>query len=483
MSGAVVGPCDPGIARAAVPCSTPHPRATLAATILGSSLAFIDGSVVNVALPAIGADLGASSAQLAWTINAYLLPLGALMLLGGGAGDFFGRRRVFLGGLALFTLSSILCAIAPTLPWLLAARGLQGFGAALLMPNSLAILGSAFSGESRGRAIGIWAAAGAVAGAVGPLVGGWLVDVSGWRVIFLINLPVATAAAYLAWVYLAESRDRRRSPSLDWVGAGLATTALGVLTWSLTAVATASAAASGPSLAALGGLLLLILFVWWERKRGDAAIMPLAMFGTRTFIGITLLTFFLYGSLGGFLVLLPFLLISVAHYSAVAAGAALLPLPILIGLGSPLMGRVTARTGGRLPLAIGAAMVAVGLALYARVGIGAIDYWRDILPATLMVALGMGISVAPLTTTVIVSVDVGHVGAASGFNSAVARIAGLIATALLGYVFLLQGSAERFVPGFRRAALIGAASAALAGACALLLVRGSAVGASARDSR
>jgi EmrB/QacA subfamily drug resistance transporter len=478
MSSAVGGPCDSEIAAASLPCGTPHPSATLAATILGSSLAFIDGSVVNVALPAIAGDLSASSAQLSWTINAYLLPLSALMLLGGGAGDHFGRRRVFLNGLTVFTLGSIVCAAAPTLAWLLAARCVQGLGAALLMPNSLAILGSAFTREARGRAIGIWAAAGAVAGALGPLLGGWLVDVIGWRTIFLINVPIAAATAYLTWAYVAESKEQRQSPSLDWAGAGFATLALGLLTWSLTAAATASAPASGRWTAAVTGFALFGVFLWLERRRGQNAIMPLSMFGTQTFLGISLLTFFLYGSLGGLLVLLPFLLISVAHYSAFAAGAALLPLPIVIGLGSPLMGGLTARVGGRLPLAIGAAIVAIGLALYARVGVDSIDYWRDILPATLLVAIGMGVCVAPLTTTVVVSVDVGHVGAASGFNNAVARVAGLIATALLGFMFLLQGSAERFVSGFRTAALVAAGSAALASACALLFVGSTAVGTS-----
>jgi len=476
MSGTLPVPCDTGIAVATLPCRTPHPRATLAATVLGSSVAFIDGSVVNVALPAIAAGLNASSAELSWTINAYLLPLGAVMLLGGGAGDYFGRRRLFSLGLLVFTLASILCAAAPTLGWLLAARCLQGFGAALLMPNSLAILGSAFTHEARGRAIGIWAAAGAVAGALGPLVGGWLVDVIGWRMIFLINLPVAAAAAYLTWKYVAESMDRNRSPSLDWAGAGFATAALGLLTWSLTAAATLSAAVTWRWLAAVGGFTLFGVFLWLERRRGQQAIMPLAMFGTRTFIGISLLTFFLYGTLGGLLVLLPFFLILVGHYSAIAAGAALLPLPILIGLGSPLMGKLTARIGGRLPLAIGAAMVAVGVALYARVGINGVSYWSDVLPATLLVAIGMGISVAPLTTTVIVSVDVDHVGAASGFNSAVARVAGLIATALLGFLFLLQRSPEQFVSGFRTAALVGAASAVVASVCALLFLESTADG-------
>ena len=471
MSTAFATPCDVNIAAAAQPSVNRHPRATLAATILGSSLAFIDGSVVNVALPALGQDLGAGATELAWTINAYLLPLGALILLGGGAGDFFGRRRVFLIGLVVFTLASIACAMAPTLPWLLMGRALQGVGAALLMPNSLAILGASFSGEARGRAIGMWAAAGALSGAVAPLLGGWLVDTTGWRTIFLLNLPVAAAAGVLAWKYVPESKEARSSNTLDWAGAILATLALGVLTWALTAAS--GSATSNPMVpaAAATGVALLVAFIWVEAKRGEAAIVPFALFKAPTFVGLTLFTFFLYASLGGLLVLLPFLLINVGEYSAIAAGAALLPLPLLIGLASPLMGRLTSRLGGRLPLTVGATVVTAGLALFVRIHSDAINYWADVLPATLVVAIGMGISVAPLTSTVMASVNTDHVGAASGFNSAVARIGGLIATALLGSVFAQQASAEAFVREFRIAALVGAASAAVAACCALLLIR------------
>lgn len=445
-----------------------HPRATLAATILGSSLAFIDGSVVNVALPALAADLHASPSSLPWAINAYLLPLGALILLGGGLGDHFGRRRLFLIGLVTFTLASILCAAAPTLPWLLAGRGLQGLGAALLMPNSLAILGSEFSGEARGRAIGTWAAAGALAGALGPIIGGWLIDTVGWRVIFLLNLPVAAAAGYLAWKYVIDRAETEQAAPLDSLGAGLATMALGLLTWSLTEAA-GSDAGLHPWIAAVAGFALLGAFLWCEHRRKDRALMPLALFAARSFVGLTLLTFFLYGSLGGLLVLLPFFLIQIERWSAVAAGAALLPLPVLIGVGSRLMGSVAGRYGGRAPLTLGSGLVGIGLALYARIGTGSIDYWTDVLPPTLLVALGMGACVAPLTTSVMASVETNHVGIASGFNSAVARIAGLIATATLSFVFARQGS-EDFIAGFRMAALIGAASAAVAAACAFLLL-------------
>jgi EmrB/QacA subfamily drug resistance transporter len=448
-----------------------HPRATLAATILGSSLAFVDGSVVNVALPALGLDLHATPSALPWVITAYLLPLGALILLGGGLGDHYGRRRLFLIGLATFLFASIICAAAPSLAYLLAGRWLQGLGAALLMPNSLAILGSEFSGEARGRAIGTWAAVGALAGALGPILGGWLVDTVGWRVIFLINVPLATGAGYLAWKYVRERTESRNAAPLDSSGAALATVALGLLTWSLTESSSSTGTSLLPWMAAIAGSALLVTFLLHEKRLADRALMPLGMFAAPSFVGLTLLTFFLYGSLGGLLVLLPFFLIQIEHWSAVAAGAALLPVPVLIAAGSRLMGRVAGRYGGRLPLSIGSGLVAVGLSLYSRMGAAGMSYWSDVLPPTLLVALGMGACVAPLTTSVMASVDGRHVGIASGFNSAVARIAGLIATALLGFVFARQGSTESFVVGFRAAALIGAGSAAAAAASVLLLVR------------
>jgi EmrB/QacA subfamily drug resistance transporter len=446
-----------------------HPRATLAATMLGSSLAFIDGSVVNVALPALAHDLKISPANLSWTINAYLLPLGVLILLGGSLGDHFGRRRLFQIGLSVFSFASLGCAVAPSLAWLLAARALQGAGAALLMPNSLAILSGAFTGEARGRAIGTWAAAGALAGALGPIIGGWLVDAVGWRAIFLVNLPLAAGSGYLAWKYVDERKESSRAAPLDAVGAGLATVALGLLTWALT-LASGSTEDYFSWLTAAAGMVLLGAFVWYEGKLGNRAIMPLAMFAAPTFVGLTLLTFFLYGSLGGLLVLLPFLLIKIEHWFALSAGAALLPVPILIGLGSRLMGRVAARYGERLPLTIGSSLVGIGFALYVRVGTSGVTYWLDIFPATFLVALGMGACVAPLTTSVMSSVDADHVGVASGFNSAVARIAGLMATALLGFVFARQQSPGAFIAGFRAAALIGAALAALAAGSALFLI-------------
>ncbi|HME40805.1 MAG TPA: MFS transporter [Steroidobacteraceae bacterium] len=443
----------------------------MAATTLGSSLAFIDGSVVNVALPALAQGLHADPSILPWAINAYLLPLGALILLGGGFGDHFGRRRLFLIGLLLFAAASILCAAAPTFSWLLAGRGAQGIGAALLMPNSLAILGGAFAGEERGRAIGTWAAVGAVAGAVGPIVGGWLIDVSGWRSIFIINIPVASAAGYLAWGFVAEQKEGAKSAPLDVVGAALATAALGLLTWSLTEAASSHRSTIAIGSAMVGGAALGGIFLWQERRLTDRALMPLSMFSSSSFVGLTLLTLFLYGSLGGLLVLLPFLLIQIHHWSAVAAGAALLPIPALIGIGSRSMGRVAARIGGRMLMSTGCMLVGLGLALYGHLGANAVDYWFDIFPPTLLVAVGMGVCVAPLTTSVMASVDTNRVGIASAVNNAVARIAGLVATALLGLVLSKQDSPIVFIQAFRAAAFVAAASAVLAGIFAITLIR------------
>ena len=483
MPIASAGPCDRAVATAAPAAdkSTQHPRGTLAATILGSSLAFVDGSVVNVGLAAIERDLassGASGASIGWLVNAYLLPLGALVLFGGVAGDRFGRKRVFLAGMALFTAASLAAALAPTFAWLLAARAAQGIGAAFLMPASLALLGAAFSGEARGRAVGTWAAAGAVTGAIGPLAGGWLIDAVGWRSIFLINLPLAAMSAWLAWRYVDESRSGDAAP-LDIGGALLATAGLGALTYGLTIVAaqsggaTASAASGGEFVGAasiVAGIALLSGFVALEARLGTRAMMPLALFGTKTFVGVSLLTFFLYAALGGMIVLLPYLLIGAGHYSAAAAGAALLPLSIAMGLGSRAAGRLAERVGARLLLTIGPFVVAVGFALFLRIDAGTVSYAGVVLPALVVVACGLTLSVAPLTAAVMAAVDPAHVGSASGVNSAIARIAGLLATALLGFVLVAGASAPTFITRFHAAAMAGAVLALAAGIAAFLLV-------------
>lgn len=458
--------CDRGIASAQREGrgEAKHPRLVLTTSILASSLAFIDGSVLNVALPAIGHSYGAATAELQWVINAFLLPLSALLLIGGGAGDLYGRRRMLIGGIFLFAAASLLCAAAPSLELFLAGRALQGLGAALLLPNSLAVLSDAFTGERRGRAVGVWAAAGAVAGAAAPLLGGWLIDSVGWRAIFLINLPVAAGAIALGWRYVPESANARRPPP-DYAGGLVATLALGALTWGLTVWSASDRFSAGALAAIAAGIALSLLFLGIEKRRGAEAMVPLLLFGSRAFVGLTLLTFLLYGALGGILVVLPFTLIEAGGYGALAAGAALLPLPIVIAAGSPLMGRLAARIGPRWPLTIGPLIVAGGFLLALRVEAGS-AYWTSVLPFLLAISAGMAVAVAPLTTAVLSAVDAGHTGTASGLNSAVSRTGGLIVTAALGAVLARQG--EALIEGFHGAMLVGAGLAAASALCAFL---------------
>lgn len=464
MNGYLLSACDRAMAEA-VPCAHAggSPRLILATTILASSLAFIDGSVVNVGLPAIGRSLAADGAGLTWIVNGYLLPLSALLLLGGAAGDRFGRRRMLMFGVAMFALASLLCAGAGSVGWLVAGRVLQGCGAALLMPNSLAILGASFEGEARGSAIGIWASVGAAAGAIGPLVGGELIDLVGWRSIFLINLPVAALTLLLGMRALRDRPDRAEQP-LDLAGAALASIGLAGLTWGLTAASAAGALGGSAALAIGVGVAMLVLFLLVERGAGEHAMLPFALFASRSFVGLNLLTFLLYGALGVLLVAVPFVLIEADGYSAIAAGAALLPLPVVIALASSTMGRIAVKTGPRLPLTVAPVVVAAGFFLATNIGEGA--YWSSTLPALLVIAFGMAGAVAPLTTAVLGAVDAQHTGVASGFNSAVARCGGLIATALLGLLLSARGAS--LVAAFHLAAL-GAGVAALAAAvCAFV---------------
>jgi EmrB/QacA subfamily drug resistance transporter len=469
MTAPLHPPCDRSIAAArpeAATASPPHAGWILATTILASSLAFIDGSVVNVGLPAIGSSVGDSRIELAWVLNGYLLPLSALLMIGGAAGDLYGRRRLLVIGTVLFAAASLLCALAPGMVWLVAGRVLQGIGAALLMPNSLAILGASFSGEARGRAIGIWAAVGAAAGAVAPLLGGWMIDAIGWRSIFLINLPIAAAAIALALRYVPNEPEQGQAP-LDLAGGLIGAGALGALTWGLTRWS-ATQHAGGLTLAVLGaGLVALGVFVLVERRRGDQAMLPLSLFRSADFVGLSLLTLLLYGALGGLLVLVPYLLIQAHGYSATAAGAALLPLPVVIALSSSAMGRLAARTGARLPLIIGPLVVAAGCLLALRIE-HAGSYGLTVFPALLLISLGMAGAVAPLTTAVLASARAEHTGVASGFNSAIARTGGLIATALLGGVLALQGDA--LAASFRWSAVVAAAVAFAASASAFIWV-------------
>ncbi|MFD1612991.1 MFS transporter [Sphingomonas tabacisoli] len=467
MAQAIPAPCEKAQAEGRQGVETPHATAVLTATIFASSLAFVDGSVVNVALPTMGRSLGAGAAAMQWVVNAYLLPLSALLLLGGAAGDRFGRRRMFLAGVAVFAAASTLCAVAQSLGWLIAGRVIQGASSALLMPNSLAILGSSFEGDARGRAIGTWAAAGAAAGAIGPLVGGALVDWVSWRAIFLINLPLAAGALWLGARYVPDKRNGDTG-ALDWLGAGLATAGLAGLTWGLTVLSGHLKVAGGVPVIA-GGLVALGLFVAVERKRKNRAMMPLALFATSSFIGLSILTLLLYGALGGLFVVVPFMLIEAGHYSATQAGAALLPLPILLATASRFMGQVATRIGPRWPLTIGPLIVAAGFALGSRMDPAA-SYWTSILPPLLIIAIGMAGAVAPLTTAVMASVDSQHVGTANGANSALARTGGLLATALLGAV--LSQSGDALVKAASIASLVAAAMAAGAGIAALILLEG-----------
>ena len=446
-----------------------HPRWTLAASILASSLSFVDGSVLNVALPAIRASYQAGAAEVQWVVNAYLLPLSALLLLGGALGDRFGRRLLLVIGTALFAAASLVCALAPSLEILLGARAAQGVGAALLLPNSLALLNAAYEGEKRGRAVGIWAAAGAAAAAVAPLIGGWLVEHVGWPAIFYINLPLAAGAITLALAFVDESRDPATGRT-DYAGALLATAGLGSATYGLT-LWSSSGRFGGLAIGSiLAGAALLAAFLRVERDRDEKAMMPLGLFKDSCFAGLNLMTLLLYGAFGAVMLIVPYVLIEAGGYSPIEAGLALLPLPILLTVGSPIMGQLAMRIGPHLPLTIGPLAVGAGMLLGLRIEADA-SYWTTVLPAVSVMALGMAIAVAPLTAAVLGSVEETHVAMASGFNSAVARIGGLVATALLGVVLSQQGA--RMIAGFHGAMLASAIVAAAASAVAWFSLRSS----------
>ncbi|MGH8202083.1 MAG: MFS transporter [Steroidobacteraceae bacterium] len=436
--------------------------------MLASSLAFVDGSAVNVALPAIGHAFSADAGALQWTVNAYLLPLSAMLLFGGAAGDRFGRRRLLIWGTILFALASLLCALAPNLALLLAARFLQGVGSAMLMPNSLAILGQTFTAEKKGRAVGIWAAASAIGGALGPVLGGWFIDLGSWRAIFLINPPIAAVAILLALRYIPKDRAERREP-LDVSGAVLVTAGLGVLTWALTIAGTPGKPSGIAGFVSLGAIGLLLCFVIVEIRRGDRALVPMNLFSTPTVVGLNLVTLLLYGALGALLVLLPYVLIEALKYSAAQAAAALLPLPIVMVLISPLAGSLAERVGPRIPIACGSVAVGLGmlLTLPMRTSTG---YWTGLLPAVVVLALGLSAAVAPLTTAVLSDVEARYTGVASGLNSAVARTGGLLATAMVGFVFASHG--VDLLRSFHITMAIGAAVCLGAALSAGALVRG-----------
>lgn len=516
MLNAQRSPCDSGVIHSTGRCEAAHAlspsrkRIVLAATVLASSLGFIDGSVVNIALPAIQADLHAGTAQMQWIVNAYLLLLGALVLVGGAAGDRYGRRRVFLIGIVVFTIASVLCALAPlsrTLPlfaqeggvatFLIVARALQGVGAAMLMPNSLAILGSTFDEKERGVAFGAWAGFGSLTAAAGPVLGGWLVDAISWHAIFLINVPLAAIAVTLALAAVPESRGAE-ARAIDWHGALLVILGLGALSFGLTRASERGLADPYVIAAVAAGVLLFGTFLLVERRVREP-MMPLELFRSPDFSGANLLTLLLYFALGGAFFFLPFELIRLHGYSATAAGSALLPFSAIMALLSGAAGKLADRIGPRLPLTLGPLIAAVGLAALALPGPEQ-PYWSGVGPAIIVVAAGMTLAVAPLTTTVMGAVPENRQGLASGVNNAVARVAGLLAvvvmTLLFAQVFATRGGAgsvaqaqgmlaqafsgsgeiapnvrDAFHSAFRAVMFTAAACAALGGIAAGMMIR------------
>src|SRR5436190_3003160 len=523
MASFVQQPCDEVLihSKAAVaPCAKASGPWILAATILGSSMAFIDGTAVNVALPALQQSLGATVIDVQWVVESYSLLLSALLLMGGSLGDYYGRRRIFIAGVAIFSLASAWCGFATNVRELIFARAMQGAGGALLVPGSLAIISASFRDQDRGHAIGTWSGFTAITAAIGPVLGGWLIEHVSWRAVFFINLPLAAAVLIISLSRVPESRDENQKARLDWLGATLATIGLGSLIYGLIESSRLHFGHPAVIAALTGGTFFLILFLLVE-ARAKNPMLPLALFRSRDFTGANLLTLFLYSALGGTLFFLPLNLIQVQGYTATAAGAALLPFILIMFFLSRWSGGLVARYGAKLPLVVGPIIAAVGFALFAVPGVGA-DYWSRFFPAVVVLCLGMAVSVAPLTTTVMSAVPANRVGIASGINNAVSLTAALLAIAALGIVMLhifnnsidsrlsrlevspevrqslddqrinlaaatipqdiepsmrqvlRQAINESFVAGFRRVMLVGAVLALASGITSLLLINGDA---------
>ncbi len=463
MTGPVKPPCDEAVIRTER-CSQPSRPDVglwiLIATILGSSLSFIDGTVVNVALPVIQRELHGNASDVQWVIEAYALFLSALILVGGSLGDRLGRRRVFASGIALFTGASVACGLAPNITTLIVARAVQGIGGALLVPGSLAIIGASFDERRRGAAIGTWSAFTTVTSAAGPVLGGWLVQSASWRWVFFINVPLAAITLAISYWRVPESRDETVSGRIDWMGVALSTAGLGLLVYGLIESSTLGLGAPIVLVTMIAGLVVLGAFIVVE-ARVPAPMVPLRLFRSRTFSGANLLTLFLYGGLAGAMYFLPFNLQQVQGYSPLEAGAALLPFTVIIFSLSRWAGGLVPRIGARLPLIVGPIIVACGFALFAVPGIGG-SYWTTYFPAVVALSLGMALVIAPLTTTVMGSVGPEHSGTASGINNAVSRTGGLLAIAALNLVVVTVFAAA-FAAGITALHLPAGAQHALVG--------------------